>query len=299
MKRYLPFLLAAVLMLTACDGGTEASSLPTELVVSGTSSETAEQQPALFPLTVCGAEIREEAKRVVSLSPAVTEIIAELGYSDRLCGISVYCDYPEELAVTTAGSAENPDMELLTGLEADVLFTLSGLSERDIYALEDAGTAVVCLETPSAAEGYGKLYSDIASVFEGELSAAEKGSAAVKALEAAAEGAFSGSYIYVTPKLTAAGENTFENAVLSLAGENLCTGEGYCGLTALEGIQPDYIIASDTLTYDDIAADETLAALVNNGAKVLYVPAVRFERPSARTAEVFGMLGEQLSSETE
>lgn len=286
MKRCIPFLLLFCLMLAGCEGG-QQSSVPTEIVVSDTSSETAEQLPSVFPITVCGTEIKEEAKRVISLSPAVTEIIAELGYVDRLCGISSYCDYPRDLDIQAVGSAENPEMDMITGLKADVLFTLSGLSERDIYALEEAGTAVVCLETPSTLEGYTKLYSDIASVFAGEKVGTEKGSAAVQALKAGISTAFSGSYIYVTPKLTVAGADTFENAVLSLAGENLCTEEGYCETLSLEGVQPEYIIASDIFTTADLSADDVLSSMIDGGAEVIFVDTMGFERPSARTADIF------------
>lgn len=295
MKRVFPFLFAICLMLTGCGGGESSSELPTELVVSGGSEHQETEEAALFPFEINGTEVKEEAKRVVSLSPAVTEIIAELGYSDKLCGISSYCDHPEGLEVQTVGSAENPDMDILAGLAPDVLFTISPLSERDVYALEDIGTAVIFLEVPASVEDYGRLYSDIASVFVGVEAAAKESDVAVKALEDKAAGAFSGTYIYVTPKMTAAGAGTIENAVLSLCGENICTGEGYCMLSDIGEVQPDVIIAGDELTADDINADEVLSALVNNGAKVVYVPSVRFERPSARISEVFDVIREQLS----
>lgn len=286
MKRFIPFFLFISLLLTGC-GEDPQSSVPTELIISGSSSETTEQQAPLFPLTVCGTEIKAEAKRVVSLSPAVTEIIAELGYVDRLCGISNYCDYPENLGIQTVGSSENPDMDMLLKLKADVIFTLSGLSERDIYALTEGGTAVVCLETPSTAEGYAKLYSDISSVFVGENEGKIKGDTALKVIKDGVSSAFSGSYIYVTPKLTVAGVNTFENAVLSLAGENLCTGEGYCETLSLEGIQPQYIIAGDMFESSDLAKDSVLSAMIDGGAEIIFVDTMGFERPSSRTADIF------------
>ncbi len=296
MKRYMiPFLLSFGLLLTACDRDEENSSVPTELIVTDV-PQTSVTQPQIFPLEIDGVEIREEAQRVVSLSPAVTEIIAELGFADRLCGISTYCDYPE-LSVQRVGSAENPDMDILSVLDADVVFSLSALSERDVYALEEKGAAVICLDTPCDTDSYGVLYGNIASVFIGEEAAKNKALTAIEALTAAADGAFSGSYIYISPKMTAAGTGTFENAVLSLCGENLCVFEGYSELLSLGEIQPDYIIAADTLSYNDIAYDDVLSVYVYNGAKVLFVPAARFERPSARTAEVFSAISEQLASE--
>lgn len=288
MKRLLPLFAAFCLVFAGCNTTEEeSSSLPTEIVVSGTANETVEAQ--LFPIEICGTEIKSEAKKVVSLSPAVTEIIAELGFSDRLAARSTYCDYPE-LNVPTVGSSENPDIEAIIALEPDVVFTLSALSERDIYALNDEGCAVVQLNVPTTVEQYGRLYCDIASAFIGEQAAKPYGDEAVNRLKKTAEEIDLGSFIYVTGKLTAAGEGTFEHSVLSLCGENLCTAEGYSELLTLEGTAPDYIIVSDSLDLSDVSYDKVLSVLIYNGAEVVFVSPSAFERPSLRTADVFKQL---------
>lgn len=298
MKRFLPLLAAFCLVFTGCNTPKEeeSSSLPTEIIVSGTTHETTEAQ--LFPIEICGTEIKHEAKKVVSLSPAATEIIAELGFADRLAARSTYCDYPE-LSTPTVGSSENPDIEAITELSPDVVFTLSALSERDIYALNDEGCAVVQLRVPTTIEQYGRLYCDIASAFIGEEAAKPYGDEAVKRLKEAAEGIDLGNFIYVTDKLTAAGEGTFENSVLSLCGENLCTAEGYSELLTLQGTAPDYMIVSDSLDLSDISYDEVLSVLIYNGAEVVFVSPSAFERPSLRTADVFETITAALSEEIE
>ncbi len=296
MKRFLPLLAAFCLVFTGCNtpAEEESSSLPTEIIVSGTPSETAEAQ--IFPIEICGTEIKTEAKKVVSLSPAATEIIAELGFSDRLAARSTYCDYPE-LSVPTVGSSENPDIKAITDLKPDVVFTLSALSERDIYALNDEGCAVVQLEVPTTIGQYGKLYTDIASAFIGEEAAKPYGDEAVKRLKKASEGIELGSFIYVTDKLTAAGEGTFESAVLSLCGDNLCTEAGYSELLALEGTAPECIIVSDSLDLATVSYDEVLSVLIYNGAEVVFVSPSVFERPSLRTADVFKELKAEETTE--
>ncbi len=293
MKRLL-ILFPMLLLLSACDTQPqESSSVPTEIIISGAeSTETAEA--SLFPLEIQGVQIHEEADRVVSLSPAVTEMIAEMGYTDRLCGISSYCDYPE-LTLQKLGSAENPELEIITGLAPDVVFTLSALSERDIYTLEDAGIAVVKLVPPVSAEGYGRLYSDIASAFVGAEAASEQGERYISDMRTAAESVKLDSFVYVTGKLTVAGSATFENGVLSLCGENLCEGEGYCELSVLGENMPKYIVASDTLSMSDINSDDVLSDFVDNGAQVLFVSASGFERPSTRTLAIYTQISEQLA----
>lgn len=101
-----------------------------------------------------------------------------------------------------------------------------------------------------------------------------------------------GTFIYVTPKLTAAGADTFESAVLSLCGSNLCAASGYSESADDITGTPEYIVAADSLTESDIAGSELFGGFVSDGAKVVFVPAQRFERPSGRLAEIFTYIGD-------
>ena len=70
-----------------------------------------------FPLTLTdqiGREVTIETQpeRIISLSPANTEILYALGLEDKIVGVTDYCDYPE--AVTTKekiGGYEDPNIE--------------------------------------------------------------------------------------------------------------------------------------------------------------------------------------------
>ncbi len=290
-KAFATAILIAAVMLAGCNG--ETSSTPSEIIVAG--GNTAEAEPGLFPVKLPdGTEIESEPERIASLSPAATEILAELGYSDRLCAVSRYCDYPEGLPEVTAGSSENPDIDKLTELSPDVVFTMSALAEREMYTLDSAGITVVTLSAPKTLEDFGKLYGTAAGVFSGSEAGQAAAEKAVSELKISASGVELGTFIYVTPKLTAAGSDTFESAVLSLCGRNLCTGAGYAELSG-ETEAPQYIVAADSLTEADISGNAAYSGMISSGAKVLFVPAVRFERPSARLSEVFKALSEQLS----
>lgn len=290
-KLFATAVLIAAVMLAGCGGKT--ISAPSEIIVTGINTAEAEQE--VFPVKLPdGTEIESEPERIASLSPAATEILAELGYSDRLCAVSRYCDYPEGLPEVTAGSSENPDIDKLTELSPDVVFTMSALAEREMYTLDSAGITVVTLSAPKTLEDFGKLYGTAAGVFSGSEAGQAAAEKAVSELKSSASGVELGTFIYVTPKLTAAGSDTFESAVLSLCGRNLCTGAGYAELSG-ETEAPQYIVAADSLTEADISGNAAYSVMISSGAKVLFVPAVRFERPSARLSEVFRALSEQLS----
>lgn len=291
-------MFAALTLLMGCDKKAEESSEASEIVVS----ETSDTETAAFPVTVCGTVLEKAAERAVSLSPAVTEIVRELGFGDRLIGISGYCDFPENPDIPRLGSSENPDLDGIIKLSPDAVFTLSALSERDAYVIEQAGIAVVALKVPLTVQGRTELYTDIASAFygaetDGEVTKAEKaGGASEDALKSAAAGVELGGFVYITEKLTAAGPDTFESAVLSLSGNNLCKSEGYSEISVLGGVHPKSLVVDDALTMDDIAGSDALSALAE-GADVYFVESSGFERPSARTEQVFGKLKSAATSE--
>jgi iron complex transport system substrate-binding protein len=78
-------------------------------------------------------------RRVVSFSPALTEIIFALGQEGKLVGVSSFCTYPpaaNELPV--CGGLIDPNLELLAELNPDVVF-LQGISPTLLDWCEKTG----------------------------------------------------------------------------------------------------------------------------------------------------------------
>lgn len=280
-------------LLSGCNK--EDDSIPSEIVGSDVSQT---EEIRAFPAEICGVKLSKAVGRAVSLSPAATEIICELGFADKLVGVSDYCDYPESLSAPKLGSPENPDLEEIMRLMPDAVFTISPLSERETYLLQQAKIAVLEIPMPMSMEGYSEMYGEIAAAFYGKETVGEKGDRksdrigvdARKALEKAASGVELGTFVYVTEKLTIAGSDTFESAVLGLAGTNACARSGYIAAGDLSGDTPAFVIADSALTEEKIKGDAALKAMLNGGAKLRFVSSRCFERPSARTAEVFAEL---------
>lgn len=301
LKQILSFTLCAALLLCAagCDNKKPTSDVQSEIIVSAE-----EMSEPNFPVNCCGVKLEKAVEKAVCLSPAAAEIVFELGFWDNIVGVSVYCDYPEGLAAKKVGSAENPDIDAIIALKPDAVFTLSPLSERDTYALNEANIAVLEAKPPVDMEGYSALYREIATAFygkekadgeRGDLKAVQIAASARSELEKAAKTVSLESFVYVTEKLTVAGSGTIEGAVLSLSGKNLCTESGYVSTENLPEEAPKYIIASDALTTEKINSNSALYSYVYSGAEIKFVSSAYFERPSARTAKIF----EQINAETE
>ncbi len=65
-----------------------------------------------------------EIRRVVSLSPALTELIFQLGCGELLVGRSDACDFPAEVsAVPIAGRFASPQVETIVSLRPDLLIS--------------------------------------------------------------------------------------------------------------------------------------------------------------------------------
>ncbi len=76
-------------------------------------------------------------KRIVSLSPHVTEILFALELDSAVVGVTDYCDYPPEArALPRVGGLASPNFEKLIELDPDiVIMTVSGNTRQDFESL--------------------------------------------------------------------------------------------------------------------------------------------------------------------
>ena len=91
-------------------------------------------------------------ERVMSLAPSVTETLVELGFGDRLVGISDFCVPPPDRPVRRVGGLLNPDLEVIRTLHPDVLIgTTSGNDPALASQAEALGRPLYILNTPDVA----------------------------------------------------------------------------------------------------------------------------------------------------
>jgi iron complex transport system substrate-binding protein len=118
-------LVLIVVLLAAC--GATSTPRPTS---APTSTATSAPSPpaATFPITLADDEgstvtLRSEPQKIVSLTPAETEILFALGAGDRVVGkVEDAANYPPEAKdVPIVGTFNGVDVEKIVGAEADLV----------------------------------------------------------------------------------------------------------------------------------------------------------------------------------
>ncbi len=130
----------AALLLAACGAGSAASPstgpTPTGAIAPAVTATpavpTASPAAAAFPLTLTDDEgtavsLPARPQRIVSLTPATTEILFAVGAGNRVVGVTDADDYPEAAKkVARVVSMGKVDVEKIVGLKADLVVAGGG-----------------------------------------------------------------------------------------------------------------------------------------------------------------------------
>ena len=167
MFRRVSILLLCLVMIagvTACsqpENGSPDSSQP--------EVQEAPPPPPEFPVFVDGTRVSSRPGRVVSLSPALTEKIFDLGLDSRLAGVSDHCDYPAAAgSLESCGIALLPDISAILSLRPHMVISEVPLPEEDRAELLRQGIDVVVIERANSIDELWEVYIAIARIFEGE-----------------------------------------------------------------------------------------------------------------------------------
>lgn len=214
-------------------------------------------------------------QRIVSLSPANTEILFALGAGDKVVGVTSYCDYPEQVKnVEKVGTFEGPNVELIKKAEPDVVLAGGYIQEDLIQKLESLNIPVVSTE----AMDFNTIYDSIKLIgritgteakAEEIVSGMQESIAAVKEKTKDKEKRKVFYLVWMDP-LTTAGANTFINDVINTAG-GINTADKVDGWAKYSTEQlildnPDILVAAfhstdDGITKDNIAKNPIFSKL--------------------------------------
>ena len=108
-------------------------------------------------------------ERIVSISPACTEILFALGLGDEVVGVTEYCDYPEEAqGKPTIGTFTEPNLEAILAQEPDLVLATGGIQLDLLDRMEEVGLNVYAVNPKT-------FDQTLATMLEiGELTGAEK-----------------------------------------------------------------------------------------------------------------------------
>ena len=257
-----------------------------------------------YPLTIEDAygnevTVEEEPETVVSVSPAITEIIFALGGEDKLIGRSDYCDYPDAVFdIQSVGPIDLPDTELIVSLDPDVVLASSIFSEEAYNALTDAGITVVIVKDETSLDGMIYTVETVADVIglheEGDMLAMglsdEIAEIYAQALDTIADDEITVYYCmsYGEYGDYTAGPDTFINDIITYAGcvNAASDADGWSYSTEQLLAADPYIILVPDWGYDAFLETEPYTELtaVQEG-RVLAVDANIFERVGPRNVE--------------
>lgn len=274
---------AAVLSLLMC-GCTQVAE-ETHSVVTETS---AAENP--YPVEVGSLIFDSSPETAGSLSPAVTEIICELGFGDKIIGRSSYCDYPESVKdKTDLGSSANPDADTIISAAPQLLISMSPIAKKDITAIENGGTRVWIIPAPGSVEELYGCYGEIAAVFGGRLNSAAAAEDALEPLKKSlneAEGSMD-SFVYImSPELAAASNSTFAGDFFSYFGKNSAGDMDDISMTAEELLEldPKWLILPEYVDRYELPEETAELSAVKNGRIIVLDKDIleRIERPTSR-----------------
>jgi ABC-type Fe3+-hydroxamate transport system substrate-binding protein len=252
---------------------------------------------ALALLLGAPAPAQEGAKRWVSLSPSVTEIIFDIGAGPEVAGVCLPADYPPEAKDRKAvASWEKVDVEAIVALRPSACFTVEGMQSAEallslrrlgigvqVYPMRDLDDLWACfLKVGEAVGREGEARAKVGALKE-RIARAAAGTRGAPAR---------GAVVVGLSPLVAAGRASFLNAVLSRCGiRNVLArhGEAYPALSLeqLAAAGPEVLILPEG-EFPRSEGERFLRSLQDvQGTKVraVWVPADLLVRPGPRTAD--------------
>ncbi|MEO8140803.1 MAG: helical backbone metal receptor, partial [Gemmatimonadota bacterium] len=279
-------------------------AIPCALLIACRSGAVAPHGPTLIDDAGDTVRLAAAATRIVSLSPATTELLFALGAGDLLVGRTRWCDYPAAaLAVPSVGDGLPPNIEAVLAQHPDfVLLYKSPQNLEALSQLRSAGIAAAQLTMDHLGDvsrlarllapvlGRAAAADSLASAFDSAIASAARDTLAIAA----------GSRPTVLllawdqPPI-AIGKGSFQSEILSLAGgrnlfEDLPSPSAPVSIEAIASRNPDLILLSDTGVPRFASRPEWQPIDAVRGRRFIHLASAAFGRPSPRAPEIIAEL---------
>ena len=244
------------------------------------------------------------ATRIVSLSPATTELLFAIGAGDRLVGRTRWCDYPAAAgAVQSVGDGMPPNIEAVLARHPDlVLLYHSPQNAEALRQLRAAGVAALQLSMDHLAD-VGRLARLLGRVVGRSAAADSLAASFTAALDSvAAPGAIRQESARRSVLLLAwdqppiaVGAGSFQSEILGLAGgsnlfADVTAPSATVSIEAIAARDPDLILVTDTVPPAIALRPEWRVVAAVREGRFVQLPTTAFSRPGPRAPDVVRLL---------
>ncbi|MBR4284877.1 MAG: cobalamin-binding protein [Methanocorpusculum sp.] len=275
-------LFTAFLLLLFAAGGVSAVTITDDLGVTVT--------------------IENPPERIVSLSPANSEILFALGLDEKIVGVTEYCTYPEAaLSKEKIGGFSTVNIEKVSVLNPDLIVAADGNSEETVAHLRELGFTVITINADTidttlddilllgkATGADDEAEALVSSMKEGLEEIAEKTSAEEKPTIL---------HCMWTDPLWVSGSATFQDEMITAAGgiNAASAEEGWVALTMEKFLtmNPDIIVV-DSGNGMGVGADDALRDFFLKDPRMQSLSAVQNERVYVVNADIIDRGGPRI-----
>ena len=314
MRRKILALLCAVLLCITVFAGCVQNNTPQETEGAATpkpTEEIASASPSASASPVVVTDMSgntvtvDSAEKIVSLTPAGTEIVCALGAEDKLVGVDDSSDYPRSVdKIEVVGDFNGPDIEKIVALEPDVVLAGNMLQHDEIDQLTALGITVVSIEA-TAFEDIKKSITMVGKILDASQEANKINKKIDEALNEAEENNPENSpTVYYAMSYGdmgnwTSGPGSFINSMIEAAGGTCVTADAQASwleysLEDIVAANPDIILVDSSMgsagDIENAPGYEDLDA-VKKG-HVYIVDADVFTRPGPRIAEAVKAVSE-------
>ncbi len=297
-KQLLAILLALLLLISfaSCSNSTSSAS---------------QADQTAYPLSITddlGNQVTIDAKpvRIVSSSPAVTEILFALGLDEEIVGVSSSCDYPEAAkSKPQLFDYATPDVESIIAAEPDVILSdvAYGIPEDTQLLLEQSGITIVLMTYTSIQDVLSNI-TLIGQITDKNTEAAalvEDINTQIAELTAKAQDQQSKSVFIDVGGFYSPGEDTYLNNMITVLGATNIAAEIGSGwvMVPVESLleeDPDVYIDLSVNTSGDMPAESLVQSLsaIENSTVYTYAYSSNetsiLSRPGPRIVEAMQLL---------
>lgn len=245
-----------------------------------------------YPVTVEDVVYNKAPEKVVSLSPAVTDMMISYGLEDKLVGISEYCTAPEGSNAKVVGSPAKPDMMTIISLEPDIVITQSPLALSDVNALKDKGITLLYKPVPQSVAEFVDYYAMISLLFFGNSYYSDKTTEVLNDFDTALSGTSTlgkdRTFVFIeTDFMAVATGDTLGGDLLTAFGNNIAQDKTNHIMSSDEIVEadPDIIFLGEGIDEDKLPDNiKQLSAYTDN--RIVYIDMSVVENPTTRLTDV-------------